>query len=300
VGDTITVIATPSDGQTYGEAQYAETTVANTPPVVTSILVEEGYQAFEDGIYYFLVGQRAAIHVLVSDDDMDVNQGNDELRLQIGGELPPAVDGWYISEYRDGEFFLEATLADHGDPYEATKYYTISFCAVDRFDEGDPPLHVAVTAPRLRMAWVDALGGIAGGSGASGDPWIITSGTTATFQLTLFGVGFTPGVLPHPAPVPLVGGGPAIQTVFYSLYDYDWGPNPDDLLIEDATTTIRFFATASVDWKADGTFTLTANADRTISGSHGHTGASWEGDRKELYFSIWWWLAPPGNFEEVS
>ncbi|MDW8224252.1 MAG: hypothetical protein RMJ82_15025, partial [Gemmatales bacterium] len=107
VGDTITVIATPSDGQTYGEAQYAETTVANTPPVVTSILVEEGYQALEDGIYYFLVGQRVAIHVLVSDDDMDVDQGNDQLRLEIGGESPQAVHGWYISEYRNGEFFLE-------------------------------------------------------------------------------------------------------------------------------------------------------------------------------------------------
>ena len=154
VGDTISVIVKFNDGSGEFEAYSTTITVDNTPPVAN--VTVEGHQAYEDGIYWFLVGQRATIEVYVQDDDLAPGQGNDSLRLEIQGEMPPAQDGWNISDYDSttGKFVVEGTIADHGDPDQATKFYQVNICAYDRSGAGDPPIVLAVTGPRLRSILV--------------------------------------------------------------------------------------------------------------------------------------------------
>ena len=288
VGDTISVIVKFNDGSGEFEAYSTTITVDNTPPVAN--VTVEGHQAYEDGIYWFLVGQRATIEVYVQDDDLAPGQGNDSLRLEIQGEMPPAQDGWNISDYDSttGKFVVEGTIADHGDPDQATKFYQVNICAYDRSGAGDPPLTFAVTGPRFRSVDVVKVSAIPG-SGTASDPYVIRSGTSATFRLRAVGVGFGAGV-----PISPARGGPA--TVYYNLYEDDI--IIDDLLVDNAAMNINILGGRTGDWFAWHEFTLDALADGTINGPAGSSGGGLEGDRQELYFKLWYYY--PGRFGFVG
>ena len=298
VGDVIRLTVIASDGQGSSAPQYRDLVVENTPPVVTDAdIVVEGYQSVDEGIYYFLVGQQARIHVRAQDDDMDVGQGNDELRLEIGGEMPPTEAGWIYHDYTDGEFLVEGIIADHGDPYEATKVYTLNICVKDRYGEGDPPVLVAVTGPRKVTANVDLPPGThLPGSGTASDPWLLRSGTSACFRLYIHGVGFAHGFMP--GPMRRAPGLLPTQDVFFRLYEDDL--LVDDVLIRDTPTTLTIWSTPAGDWVATSLFTLEARPDGRIYGPHGHTGGACEGRGKELYFRFSWW-GPHGTsrYEKV-
>ncbi|GBD36355.1 hypothetical protein HRbin36_01478 [bacterium HR36] len=280
VGDQVTVAVILDDGSGPIEAASSNVTVANTPPVVTDILVEQGYQAFEDDVYYYLVGQRAAMHFLVQDDDMDQGQGNDQLRLEVGGELPPAENGWYISDYQNGEFFLEATIADHGDPDQPTKYYPLNICAKDNYDAGDPPIILAVTHPHVTRILVTPPATMAGW-GTALNPYLMRAGRRETFGVRIEGVGFGGGV-------------PWGGWIWWRLWDDDFAdslPNQNDLLQGDTRETVTMVGGPTGAWFVNTTFELTADAaSDDIIGRDGNTGAGWpEGAVKELYFYVWWW-----------
>jgi hypothetical protein len=287
VGDTITVIVKLNDGSGDFEVYSTTVTVDNTPPVVTSIIVEGAQASIYDEnrgreVHYFLVGQQAVIRVYVEDDDLSPGQGNDQLRLEIFPEenLPPTVAGWTLSGYQDGYFLLTGEIAPHGNPYTDTMYYDVNICARDLYGEGDPLLTFAVTDPRFRSVDVVKVSAIPG-SGTASDPYVIRSGTAATFLLRAVGVGFGAGV-----PIPPPRGGPA--TVYYSLYEDD--VIIDDLLVNSAPMDINILGGPTGDWFAWHEFTLEALADGIIRGPDGSSGGGLEGDRHELYFQLWYFL----------
>jgi hypothetical protein len=282
VGDTITVIVKLNDGSGDFEVYSTTVTVDNTPPVVTSIIVE-GAQAFEDGVYYFLVGQHAVITVYAQDDDLDPGQGNDDLWLDIQGEMPPTQDGWHISGYdrQTGKFVVEGIIGDHGDPYEPTKYYDLNICARDNSGVGDPPILLAVTRPGVPSVLVVPPAGLLG-SGTAADPYLLSaSGGPVTFEVVISGVGFGGGI-------------PWAGVIWWRLYDSDPWPNPDDLLQDDTRevpTLVGGPLRARGAWEVRTTVTLTPDpASDEIHGRDGSTGGGiGEGPVKELYFYIWWY-----------
>ncbi|GBD35478.1 hypothetical protein HRbin36_00590 [bacterium HR36] len=287
VGDEIKAVVTPNGRPPIVAPPV---TVENSPPQVTRMPVT-GYQANEDGIYWFLVGQRATIEVYVQDDDLAPGQGNDSLRLEIQGEKPPTQDGWDISDYdrTTGKFVVKGTIADHGDPEQPTKFYELNICAKDNYDAGDPPIVLAVTHPNLRRIIVTPPLGLAG-SGTATDPYEIKAGAGRfTFSVRFEGVGFSTRTIPLPG----AGG----QPIYYSIYDDD--PIWDDKILYDVIAYVQYPTppTARGDWWAESSFELWADSKGRIYSSYGHTGTCCEGVVKELYFYVWWytgtgWLLP--------
>ena len=285
VGNTITVIVKLNDGSGDFEVYSTTVTVDNTPPVVTSIVVEGARASIYDenrgrDVHYFLVGQQAEIRVYVEDDDLSPGQGNDELRLEIFPEenLPPTVEGWTLSGYQDGYFLLTGEIAPHDNPYTDTMYYDLNICARDLYGEGDPPITLAVTNPNLKTVIVTPPAGVAG-SGTQADPFIISAAAGAlTFSVRFEGVGFGPTV-----PFPEVAG----QLIRFSLWEADTLRN--DPIQNDTSIDVGANIDPSGNWWAEATFTLQALPNGDIAGRDGTTGKCCEGDTKELYFRVWWY-----------
>jgi hypothetical protein len=191
VGDTITVIVKLNDGSGDFEVYSTTVTVDNTPPVVTSIIVE-GAQAFEDGVYYFVEGQEATIRIRVQDDDLEQSPDRETVRVSLAeGALPPGLElsgpDYYPEVDANGEAVIRGTIQPHGAA-EATQYYRPRFRVWDSSgaDNVSPFIQVGATDFRATSVIVHGL---------SSDPAAPTSirGTTLAapyrFTISVYGCG---------------------------------------------------------------------------------------------------------------
>ena len=153
VGDTITVIVKLNDGSGDFEVYSTTVTVDNTPPVVTSIVVE-GEQAFEDNVFYFVEGQEATIRIRVQDDDLEQSPGRETVRVSLAeGALPPGLEFEgpdYVEVDETGEAVIRGTIQPHGG-YQPTQYYLPRFRAWDNAGSDALSPFVALAATDFRI-----------------------------------------------------------------------------------------------------------------------------------------------------
>lgn len=276
-------------------------TVANSPPTIRGMLLEGG-QGWHDGVYYFLTGQYGVIRILVDDDDASSGQGNDHLRLDVLGELPPDLQPTdpFGYGYADGEFRIEGPIIPHSDP-QSSKHYTPRFRVWDLGQESDTSPFVAVTVTTFGLNFINirvAPGSTptGGGNGSETSPYRIRSGTTVTFEITIGGSGAG-------------GGAPMGLKLDWKLYDWDVPEQHDLLDWGSVDINVRNFVTG--DW--DATFTVALTAQPRSENIYGRspdwgTGGWWQSEStlKELYFLFSWtervpaWWGLTYSDEEMS
>ena len=263
VGNTITVIVKLNDGSGDFEVYSTTVTVDNTPPVVTSIVVE-AEQAFEDNVFYFVEGQEATIRIRVQDDDLEQSPGRETVRVSLAeGALPPGLEFEgpdYVEVDETGEAVIRGTIQPHGG-YQPTQYYLPRFRAWDNAgsDALSPFVALAATDFRITEFYFKDLP-----ANHSSQNRITISASAAN------GTNFT-------MVVKGVGAPNLSRKLRWSVLEDEWFG--DDYLWERREITITSSA-ADGSFEMQISFYLFANRNKEICGPDGN---SWESEPEEIY-----------------